>query len=111
MSTLDWVLFVGFLAFVIGDGLRRGRGQQSGDDYFLAGRRVPWWGMWLSIMATQASAITMIGTTGKGWIDGTRFVQFYFALPLAMLIIAIVAVPRLSPCPRHHRVRVSRPSF
>ncbi len=93
MRPFDWMIFVGFLAYVVIDGLRRGRGQRTSEDYFLAGRGVRWWGVWLSIMATQASAITMVGTTGQGWLDGTRFVQFYFGLPIAMLILAYTAVP------------------
>lgn len=93
MHGIDWLLFFGFLAYVIWDGARRGRGAESVDDYFMAGRTVPWWAVGLSIMATQASAITMVGTTGQGWADGLRFVQFYFALPIAMLILAFVAVP------------------
>jgi len=101
MAPLDWILFLGFLLYVVVDGARRGRTSHSSDDYFLAGRSQPWWAMGLSIMATQASAITMIGTTGQGWADGMRFVQFYYALPLAMLILAYTAVPHF------HRLQVS----
>ena len=64
------------------------------ESYLLAGRTMRWWVIGLSIMATQASAITFIGTTGLGYTDGIRFVQFYFGLPIAMVIIAAVAVPR-----------------
>lgn len=101
MQFLDWTLFVGFLVYVIWDGTRRARTIHGSKDYFLAGRAVPWWAMGLSIMATQASAITMIGTTGQGWADGLRFVQFYFALPLAMIILSVTAVPA------YHRLGVS----
>jgi len=101
MHAIDWILFFGFLAYVIGDGLRRTRKNRTADDYFLAGRSVPWWAVGLSIMATQASAITMIGTTGQGWADGMRFIQFYFALPLAMILIAVFAVPA------YHRMGVT----
>ena len=97
---LDWILFVGFLAYIIWDGVRRAGSQHGAEDYFMAGRSVPWWAAGLSIMATQASAITMVGTTGQGWADGLRFVQFYFALPLAMVLLAIFAVPV------YHRLRV-----
>jgi Na+/proline symporter len=93
MHVFDWILFTGFLAWVVVDGARRGRGARTSEDYFLAGRSVPWWAMGLSIMATQASAITMVGTTGQGWADGMRFVQFYFALPVAMLLLGRWAVP------------------
>jgi SSS family transporter len=101
MSVIDWALFIAFLAYVVFDGTRRARQNRTPEDYFLAGRQVPWWAVGLSIMATQASAITMVGTTGQGWYDGLRFVQFYFALPLAMLIIAVTAVPL------YHRLKVS----
>jgi Na+/proline symporter len=101
MSVIDWALFIAFLAYVVFDGTRRARQNRTSEDYFLAGRQVPWWAVGLSIMATQASAITMVGTTGQGWYDGLRFVQFYFALPLAMLILAVTAVPL------YHRQKVS----
>ena len=101
MQPFDWIVFTAFLVFVVVDGLRRARGQHDAESYFLAGRTVPWWAVGLSIMATQASAITMVGTTGQGWADGLRFVQFYFALPLAMLILAVIAVPA------YHRARVA----
>ena len=54
---------------------------------------MPWWAVGLSVMATQLSAITMIGTTGQGYTDGMRFIQFYFALPLAMIILSVTLVP------------------
>ena len=59
---------------------------KTSDDYMLAGRTMPWYAMGLSIMATQASAITFISTTGQSYVDGMRFVQFYFGLPVAMVI-------------------------
>ena len=68
-------------------GLYRGRGSNTVDRYLLAGKTMPWYAMALSIMATQASAITFISTTGQAYVDGMRFVQFYFGLPLAMVII------------------------
>lgn len=94
MHGLDWALFVGFLAYVVIDGVRRTR-RVDGAGSLLAGRSAPWWAVGISVMATQASAITMIATTGHGWADGVRFVQFYFALPLAMVILAFTLVPRL----------------
>ncbi|MCB9465230.1 MAG: sodium:solute symporter [Candidatus Eisenbacteria bacterium] len=103
MHWLDWILFVGFLAYIVWDGIRKSGSQHGSEDYFMAGRSVPWWAAGLSIMATQASAITMIGTTGQGWSDGLRFVQFYFALPIAMILIAIWVVPV------YHRLRVHTP--
>jgi len=74
-------------------GLYRSRGSKSVNDFFLAGRTMPWYAMGLSIMATQASAITFISTTGQAYVDGMRFVQFYFGLPIAMVIISATAVP------------------
>jgi Na+/proline symporter len=74
-------------------GLRRSRGSDTVRKYLLAGKTLPWPVMALSIMATQASAVTFISTTGQSYVDGMRFVQFYFGLPLAMVILAIAAVP------------------
>ena len=93
LSTYDWVVIAAFLAFVIGDGLRKARGNRTAEDYLLASRGVPWWAMGLSIMATQASAVTFVGTTGQGYYSGTGFVQFYYFLPLAMLVLCVTAVP------------------
>lgn len=93
MSPFDWIVlalsFVGIIAF----GLRRSRPASSVDDYVLAGKQMRWWVIGLSIMATQASAITFIGTTSQGYSDGLRFVQFYFGLPIAMVLIAAFAAP------------------
>ena len=93
MRTLDWVVLAASLVGIIGYGLYRARGSRTVESYLLAGRTMRWWVIGLSIMATQASAITFIGTTGQGYVDGLRFVQFYFGLPIAMVIIAAVAVP------------------
>ena len=78
----------------------RGRGSNTVDRYLLGGRTLPWYAMGLSIMATQASAITFISTTSQAYVDGMRFVQFYFGLPLAMVILSATAVPIF------HRARV-----
>src|SRR5580692_3072089 len=93
MRPLDWVVLVGSLASIIAYGLYRGRGSNTVDRYLLAGKTMPWYAMALSIMATQASAITFISTTGQSYTDGMRFVQFYFGLPLAMVILSATAVP------------------
>src|SRR5437773_7063900 len=93
MRTLDWVVMFGWLVFLVSYGLWRGRGSSSTDQFMLAGKTMPWYAMGLSIMATQASAITFISTTGQSYIDGMRFVQFYFGLPLAMVILSATAVP------------------
>ena len=95
MHWLDWAIVVGSLAYVIVDGLRRARGTKEIEGYFLANRSLPWWAVGLSVMATQLSAVTMIGTTGQGATDGMRFIQFYFGLPLAMVILGVTLVPFL----------------
>lgn len=93
MRTLDWIVLVGWLLFIVSYGLYRGRGSTTVNKYLLAGKTMPWYAMGLSIMATQASAITFISTTGQSYIDGMRFVQFYFGLPVAMVILSATAVP------------------
>ena len=93
MRTLDWLVLAASLVGIIAYGLYQARGSRTVESYLLAGRTMHWWVIGLSIMATQASAITFIGTTGQGYIDGLRFVQFYFGLPIAMVLIAAVAVP------------------
>ena len=93
MRPLDWVVMFGWLAFIVSYGLYRGRGSTTVNKYLLAGKSMPWYAMGLSIMATQASAITFISTTGQSYTDGMRFVQFYFGLPIAMVILCATAVP------------------
>lgn len=93
MRPLDWVVMAAWLAFIVGYGLYRGRGSSTMNKYLLAGKSMPWYAMGLSIMATQASAITFISTTGQSYTDGMRFVQFYFGLPIAMVILCATAVP------------------
>lgn len=93
MSILDWIVLFGWLAFLVSYGLWRGRGSDNVSQFLLAGKTMPWYAMGLSIMATQASAITFISTTGQGFVDGMRFVQFYFGLPIAMVILSATAVP------------------
>jgi SSS family transporter len=92
---LDWAILIGWLAYVGIDGIRRTRRSTEIEGYLLANRSLPWWAVGLSVMATQLSAITMIGTTGQGATDGLRFVQFYFGLPLAMVILGVTLVPFL----------------
>src|SRR5690242_440234 len=93
MRPLDWLVLVGTLIAIISYGLYRGRGSNTVDRYLLAGKSMPWYAMALSIMATQASAVTFISTTGQSYVDGMRFVQFYFGLPVAMVIVSATAVP------------------
>jgi SSS family solute:Na+ symporter len=100
MHPLDWVIVVAYLSYVLVDGVRRAKGTHELDGYFLAHRSLPWWAVGLSVMATQLSAITLIGTTGQGASDGMRFVQFYFGLPVAMVILGVTLVPFL------HRAKV-----
>jgi SSS family transporter len=90
---LDWAVLVGSLVFIVLFGMWKSRRTSTTKDYLLAGREMPWYAMALSIMATQASAITFISTTGQAYVDGMRFVQFYFGLPLAMILISKVVVP------------------
>ncbi|MGH9856827.1 MAG: sodium:solute symporter, partial [Acidobacteriota bacterium] len=93
MRTLDWIVLIAFLIFVVIHGIWKGRGAKNIRTYMLADKTMPWYTVGLSIMATQASAITFLSTTGQAYVDGMRFVQFYFGLPIAMVILAIVAVP------------------
>jgi len=93
VRTLDWWVLAGSIATIVLYGLWKSRGSDTTAKYLLANKSMPWYAMALSIMATQASAITFISTTGQSYVDGMRFVQFYFGLPLAMIIIAAVAVP------------------
>ncbi|RPI29781.1 MAG: sodium:solute symporter [Acidobacteria bacterium] len=93
MRPLDWVVLVAFLLFSVVFGIRRGRGTRDIRAYMLANKSMPWYAVALSIMATQASAITFVSTTGLAYADGMRFVQFYFGLPIAMVLLSIFAVP------------------
>lgn len=95
MHPLNWLIIGGYLIYVLVDGVRRAKGTHEISGYFLANRSLPWWAVGLSVMATQLSAITLIGTTGQGATDGMRFVQFYFGLPLAMVILGVTLVPFL----------------
>ena len=90
---IDWTVLVAFTAWIVYDGLRRTKDSDSLDGYFLAKRSIPWWAAGISVMGTQLSAITMIGTTGQGFTDGMRFLQVYFALPVAMIILSVTLVP------------------
>jgi Na+/proline symporter len=93
MRLLDWLVFLLWLVSLVSYGLYRGRGSNTVSQYLLAGKSMPWYAMGLSILATQASAITFISTTGQGYVDGMRFAQFYFGLPVAMVILSATAVP------------------
>src|SRR5687768_1029957 len=93
MHPVDWAVLVGFTAWIVYDGLKRTKDNHELEGYFLAKRSIPWWAAGISVMATQLSAITMIGTTGQGYMDGMRFIQFYYGLPLAMVILSMTLVP------------------
>ena len=93
MHWLDWTVVAVYLFWMVYDGLKRTKGSEQLDGYLLANRSLPWWAVGLSVMATQLSAITLVGTTGQGYADGMRFVQFYFGLPIAMIILSVTVVP------------------
>ncbi len=93
MHPIDWLIVGAYLAWLIRDGLRRTHSTDEIEGYLLAKRSLPWWAAGLSVMATQLSAITLVGTTGQGYSDGMRFVQFYFGLPIAMVILSLTVVP------------------
>ena len=93
MTSVDWAIVALYLVWIVWDGLRLTKRSHELEGYFLGGRSLPWWAVGLSVMATQLSAITMVGTTGQGYADGMRFLQFYFALPLAMIILSVTLVP------------------
>jgi SSS family transporter len=93
MRPLDWILLSSFLGFVAVYGVWKTRGRKDTQGYFLANRSTPWYVVTISIMATQASGITFISTPGLAYVDGMRFVQFYFGLPIAMVILSLTAVP------------------
>lgn len=95
MHPINWIIVLGYIAYVMIDGIRRAKDTDSVEGYFLANKSLPGWAVGLSVMATQLSAVTMIGTTGQGATDGLRFVQFYFGLPLAMVILGVTLVPFL----------------
>ena len=101
MSGLDWVVLGGALAFVVLFGLWKSRGSRTSAGYLLSNRDARWWTICLSIMATQASAITFLSTPGQAYADGMRFVQFYLGLPLAMVVLSVTVVPI------YHRLKVT----
>jgi len=93
VSRLDWIVLGSALAFVVLFGLWKGRRRGDSEAYLLSGRDARWTTICLSIMATQASAITFLSTPGQAYVDGMRFVQFYFGLPLAMVVLSVTVVP------------------
>ncbi len=93
MSNLDWIILISTLSGIIIYGMYKSRTTKNLDGYFLSNRSMPWYLVLLSIMGTQASAITFISAPGQAYTDGMRFVQYYFGLPLAMIVICIFFVP------------------
>lgn len=93
MHPIDWIVFLLFIAYTLWDGLRHANKTQSLSDLLLAKRQVSWWAAGLSVMATQASAITFIGTTGLAFMEDMRFLQVYLGLPIAMIILSVTLVP------------------
>ncbi len=93
MSAIDWTIIGLYLIWVVWDGIRLSRNTGRLEGYFLASRSLPWWAVGLSVMATQLSAITMVSSTGQGYADGMGLLQQYYALPIAMIIIAVTFVP------------------
>jgi Na+/proline symporter len=93
VRSYDWLVLVASLVFIVVYGVWKGRRNRDLDGYILGDRSMRWYTVAFSIMATQASAITFISTPGQAYVDGMRFVQFYFGLPLAMVVLSITAVP------------------
>src|SRR5690606_27087465 len=93
MSGVDWLVLALTLLFIIIYGVWKSKGNKNIDGYLLADKQIPWYGVGLSVMATQASAITFLSAPGQAYSDGLRFVQFYFGLPLAMIVLCITFIP------------------
>ncbi|MFZ0429071.1 MAG: sodium:solute symporter [Acidobacteriota bacterium] len=93
MHLVDWIVVGVYLGYVVIDGITRSKRTHEVRGYFLANRSLPWWAVGLSIMATQMSAITLVGTTGQAYTEGMGFIQFYLGLPLAMIILCVTVVP------------------
>ncbi|GGH44198.1 sodium:solute symporter [Mangrovimonas yunxiaonensis] len=100
MELLDWIVLAGTLLTIVGYGTWKTRGSKNVQDYVRGGNSSKWWTIGLSVMATQASAITFLSTPGQAFHDGMGFVQFYFGVPLAMIIICMVFIPL------YHRLKV-----
>ena len=93
MNLIDWIVLFGVLGLIVVYGVMKTRHTSSMEAYLVGSRSMPWWTVCLSIMATQASAVTFLSTPGQAFADGMRFLQFYFGLPLAMVVLSITAVP------------------
>jgi SSS family solute:Na+ symporter len=93
VSLIDWFVLLGTIGFIVSFGVWKTRSDNSQNNYLRGGSDSRWWGVGLSVMATQASAVTFLSTPGQGYLDGMGFVQFYFGLPLAMIVIGAVFIP------------------
>ncbi|MFT7484032.1 MAG: sodium-dependent multivitamin transporter 6, partial [Oceanospirillaceae bacterium] len=93
MSSIDWIILVVTLLFITFYGIYKNRGDKDIDGYLLGNKSLPWYHVGFSVMATQASAITFLSAPGQAYTDGMRFVQFYFGLPLAMIVLCVTFVP------------------
>lgn len=100
MLLLDWIVLIGTLIFIVSYGVYKTRGSKDVQDYIRGGNDAQWWTIGLSVMATQASAITFLSTPGQAYHDGMGFVQFYFGLPIAIVIVCMVFIPI------YHRLKV-----
>ncbi|MCB0603663.1 MAG: sodium:solute symporter [Saprospiraceae bacterium] len=93
MKELDWVILIATLLFITIYGIAKNLKNQTSESYVVGSRDMKWYAICISIMTTQASAVTFISTPGQGFVDGMRFVQFYFGLPLAMIVLSVFFVP------------------
>ena len=95
MHWVNWLIVIVYLVWVVVDGIKKSQDTDTVSGYFMANKSLSWWVVGLSVMATQLSAVTMIGTPGQGATDGLRFIQLYLGLPLAMVILGVTIVPLL----------------
>ncbi len=93
MNSFDWIVLFGTLFFIVAYGVYKTRGSKNIESYLLGDKSMKWWTIGLSVMATQASAITFLSTPGQAYEDGMGFIQFYFSLPLAMIFLSVVVIP------------------
>jgi len=93
MGSIDWIIMIGTMVMIVGYGIWKTRGSQNIESYLLGDNEAKWWTVGLSVMATQASAITFLSTPGQAYNDGMGFIQFYLSLPIAMIIICITFIP------------------
>ncbi len=100
MQQLDWIVLIVTLLFIVFYGVYKTKGSKNVEEYILGNKETPWWTVGLSVMATQASAITFLSTPGQAYHDGMGFVQFYFGLPIAMVVISMTFIPI------YHRLKV-----